>query len=115
MVRRARDGDDGGGIVDTGRPDPKDIGEDTFIRMLLDDREMARATGQAAAAVRAAELIGKAKGLLVERAASVVLNADVGDLEIAQRIAYLLASEPPQTVIDVTPAPLGVDTVNMKG
>ena len=105
MSRPPRPPDDGMG----GGPDPKTIGENEFLQMLIDDRELARATGQAAAAVRAAELIGKAKGLLVDRAASVVLNADVGDLEIAQRIAFLLASgaekiaEPLPAVIDVTP------------
>lgn len=43
------------------------LSEPTVLEMLLRDRELARSTGQASAAVRASELIGKQKGMFVER------------------------------------------------
>ncbi len=54
--------DEGDPIIDVRRLD-----EPTVLGMLLKDRELARSTGQASAAVRASELIGKQKGLFVDR------------------------------------------------
>lgn len=49
------------------RLDPKRVGKADVIAMLLRDRELARSTGQASAAVRAGELIGKELGMFVDR------------------------------------------------
>jgi ribosomal protein S4 len=41
--------------------------EESVREMLLADRDLARSTGQASAAVKAAELVGKLDGLFIER------------------------------------------------
>lgn len=46
---------------------PNKVGKMDVIAMLLKDRELARSTGQASAAVRAGELIGKELGMFIDR------------------------------------------------
>jgi hypothetical protein len=51
-----------GAVAVTAKP-----AEESVREMLLADRELARTTGQASAAVKAAELVGKLDGLFIER------------------------------------------------
>lgn len=69
-----------------------DVTDDLIVRRLDEDRTRAIATGQANAAVRATELMGKLVGKFVERSVAVTAVVDVPDLELAQRIAYLLTT-----------------------
>jgi hypothetical protein len=49
------------------RIDPRKVDKQTVLSMLIRDRELARATGQASAAVRASELIGKELSMFIDR------------------------------------------------
>ena len=68
-IRWLREHEDGGEADAPREPalDPKRVGKVDVIAMLLRDRELARSTGQASAAVRAGELIGKELGMFVDR------------------------------------------------
>jgi len=84
--------------------DPKDVTREHVMGMLLRDRIKATATGQINAAVNAAKLLGQEIGMFVERSVTVTTNVEIPDLELAQRIAYLLMSgEALGTTLDITP------------
>lgn len=77
--------------VDEPKLDPRRIGKLDVIAMLLKERELARATGQAAPAVRATELIGKELGMFVDR--KIVDLTVLDKMDIEEQKALLAAIE----------------------
>jgi hypothetical protein len=91
------------------RPKAAEIDPERFTEMLIEDRELAYATGQASAAVSASKTIGQHKGYMVERQVTVSAKVDISDIEMAQRIAFLLMSNEgpaPKLINGAAKAPL---------